>query len=490
MEDFPSLPRETNADVAASTSNYTNNEVPFLEWQTLSPELIFEILQHFLPAKLSLSQQASFPWYLGHICQSWRAVVISSPQFWNVLAIDLDQDGKFLPVRYIKRALELTKMSLERSTSYPISFRLSMSNPPLCPSQSSKRSMSAMYCHQILEALAAHCARWRDACLVLDVCMLPTLYLAAKNRLPILRSIKLTLSYKMKIQVVADPPVFQGVYSDLFANAPQLTHTSFNDLSLWKINWALVTVLHLTKLPLPHELSRISEASRLETLVITDPANLGHRMPSSGYTTTAITLPFLKILRTPTLDTLLKFKTPRLEELYTRNDLRPVAISRESGMDGYFSSLPDLRKLSICVVGTFDAQRIFRHMPPIIDLSIYAESADVLRLLSTSPRACQFQRLTFGLTSPCEYDGGNLISTIRRWESRAKGIGPFEELTHFTLELRLDQRPSRYHHQLPTLKLLVTEIEDHLRSQHIPWTIRLRDWKNLRVMDIPPFELW
>ena len=475
----------------SASGNHLNTEAPHTMWRDLSPELIFEILQYFLPVKLSAFQLALFPWYLGHICKSWRAAFISFPQFWNVLIVDLDQDGKSpIPLKHVKRALELTKMSLERSGAYPISFRLSMSNPPLCPLYSSKKNMSSIYGHQILEALVAHCARWRDAYLALHVCKLPTLYLGAKNRLPVLRSVKLTLSYKIKDQVVADSPIFQRTYGDLFTNAPQLTHTSFNNSSLWKTDWASMTVLHLSKPPLPHELPRFSEASRLETLVITDPPDVGSG--ASSYRTTLVTLlPSLKFLRTPMLDTLFLFKTPKLEELCTRNDLRPMAVSLEITVSGYFSSLANLRKLSIFVVGTVDAQWIFWHMPAVEDVSIYTESVDVLQLLSIAPRARQLQRLTFGLTSVCEYTRGNLMSMIQRWDRRAKGIGPFENLRHFALELPLDERRGRSRRRLPIPKLFVTNMEDYFRSQNgVNWTIGLHDWKNQCVMDIPPFELF
>jgi len=249
-----------------------------------------------------------------------------------------------------------------------------------------------------------------------------------------------------------------------------------------------MSVLYLSKPPLRHELRRISEASCLETLVITDPYDPGNGV--SSYRTSSITLPSLKLLRTPTLDTLLLFKTPKLEELYTRNDIRPLAISLEIDIYDYFSSLPNLRKLSIFVVSTVDARWIFWHMPAIEDLSVYTESVDVLQLLSIAPRARQLQRLTFGLTSVSEYTRGNLMSMIQQWGRQPKGIGPFEDLRHFTLELPLDERRGRSRHRLPIPKPFVTEMENYFRSQRGHWTIRLHDWNDQHVMDIPPFELW
>ncbi|KIL58340.1 hypothetical protein M378DRAFT_170685 [Amanita muscaria Koide BX008] len=88
-----------------------------MDWQTLAPELIFEILGKVLPGlTLPVIDPKLFPWYLGHICSSWRAVFKSSPRFWSALVIDLDGDGVEIPPNHrIERALLLTEMCIQQS---------------------------------------------------------------------------------------------------------------------------------------------------------------------------------------------------------------------------------------------------------------------------------------------------------------------------------------------------------------------------------------
>jgi hypothetical protein len=160
--------------------------------------------------KLSVHDPKSFPWYLGHICKTWRAVFLTSPRFWCTLNFRLPSQQK-LSLKHFERALELTMIGIQRSKSHPISFKFNL-NVPINEMSFDPR---AICCRKIFETIMAHSARWRDVSLAIPVNALRTLY-GVKHRLPMLRSIQARVLTKG----------IPTTYSDLFTDAPRLAHVS------------------------------------------------------------------------------------------------------------------------------------------------------------------------------------------------------------------------------------------------------------------------
>lgn len=174
-----------------------------MNWQTLAPELIFEILSKFLPGlTLHVTEPRYFPWYLGHICSSWRVVFKSSPQFWSAFVIDLDDAVRC----YFEHALLLTEMCIQQSQTHPLTFKFKFEGIPI-------NDFEFSLCHNLLKALMAQSTRWLNAYFCLPPSEASLLY-AVKTQLPILCAFRLTY------------PEFHNQdlqqFGDLFEDAPHV----------------------------------------------------------------------------------------------------------------------------------------------------------------------------------------------------------------------------------------------------------------------------
>ena len=132
-----------------SPSHYASN------WAC--PELIYEILTYCLSGvTLRTDAPRSFPWYLGHICQSWRSVFVSSPCFWDRFSFETHSMEE---ISLLQRTLALVELCIERTKDRPFSFdfRVSRIYDDIVPSP------------LLLETLVAHADRWRAACLMIDI---------------------------------------------------------------------------------------------------------------------------------------------------------------------------------------------------------------------------------------------------------------------------------------------------------------------------------
>ena len=151
-----------------SPSHYASN------WAC--PELIYEILTYCLSGvTLRTDAPRSFPWYLGHICQSWRSVFVSSPRFWDHFSFE------FLPTGNIRhqRALALLELCIERTKNRPFSFKFTV----VCHTRLSRL---------FLDTLVAHADRWRAACLIADGKKLRKSLNKAKGRFRQLHSLQIS----------------------------------------------------------------------------------------------------------------------------------------------------------------------------------------------------------------------------------------------------------------------------------------------------------
>ncbi|KAM6502608.1 hypothetical protein JOM56_002585 [Amanita muscaria] len=364
-------------------------------WHALAAELIFEILRYARPELIPVLNPRDFPWHLGHICSSWRAVFVSSSQFWNTLSIDLDskaKDRKIDPRPY-EHALDIVNVCVQRSKSRPLKFTYWMTLPVLYSSK--QRTRVSRYCRSILAVLVAHSERWQDIDLSIGPPQLATLY-SVRNKLPKLESVRLFLypqywvSKKLK-------QLREDAQTSLFANAPKLTRTYLMDHEAWRINWSSVTTIHLCDLELLEEvIATLKQTERLEEL------NLFGVHDDIPCTTAPVRLPYLKILYCGTVDLLLLFIAPELEELSIRHEFEtPAEI--EPAICKFFKISHRLRKLKLYTDFPEVVRMVFQHIPAVQELFLYGfEIPKQLRELSKLPKARELNAITLGFRSEME----------------------------------------------------------------------------------------
>ena len=276
-------------------------------WQSLAPELVFEIFRHFLPGlTLSVTEPKLFPWYLGQICGSWRSIFVSHAGFWSNLIVEAD----FYNVQRAKRALQILKLCLLRSNDQPLSFKLTY--VLFKASDDRSRRARKTLSKRCLNLLIGESTRRRDAYITIGEPELPILY-KIHHRLPMLRSVQIQLSDVDGV-VTLPPPI----YEDLFENAPQLRRLCIDKDPSWKVDRSGLTVIpSWSPSSVLDHLDILSRVSCLEELTI-----------RGEFTTTIlpntvppITLPFLKILRTDSEDVLFLFRTPPSHQAHAHCDV-------------------------------------------------------------------------------------------------------------------------------------------------------------------------
>jgi hypothetical protein len=262
-----------------SPSHYTAN------WLTLCPELIYEILTYCLSGvTLYTDAPRSFPWYLGHVCRSWRSVFVSSPRFWDHFSFEFRPMGKIR----LQRALALVKLCIERTKDHPFSFEFRVSRiyddtVPLSP---------------LLETLVAHADRWRAACLVADGNQLKSLT-RAKGRLGQLHSLEIGHFGW------SDP----RTPFDVFQDAPNLSRVWVTSNGHYQLPWSTLAALHVHVSRFAHSfLKNLDKTMCLEELVIT-----GRYVRPDVANTRPIELPSLRMLSVEYFPRDLHIKTPALK---------------------------------------------------------------------------------------------------------------------------------------------------------------------------------
>ena len=402
--------------------------------------------------KLSVTEPAQFPWYLGH-CSPWRDVFLSYPGFWRNFAICLE------PERYLSgepcaisdvdtdRALAILIACLPRTGNCPFSFELVLYSYDLC--HSSDQNSKSRCGLQILELLVGQSTRWHDAYIELHGSGLPVLYMV-KDKLPMLRSLRVAMWFPDEHGGSMDDP--SPTHADLFENTPQLRCLHLCEITSWRVDWSCLTVVHLWYPDtLEMHLGRLSRISRLEELNI-----YGRFRDLVLPGTASLTLPYLKILRIGCECIPLLFRTPILQEL---SIIRRIYIT-PSETNGSFSDiisiylpfLPHLTKLTLCTDNTRDVEALLQYMPTVSDLCLYfcasnyarlvsgrpAEyclytcTGSILRLLSECPKARCLKSLTVGLLQNDKYYLADIITWMKR-KSLPVGVHRFDKLEHLSL---------------------------------------------------------
>ncbi|KAK2465064.1 hypothetical protein APHAL10511_002872 [Amanita phalloides] len=257
--------------------------------QRIPSTIIYEILQYF-SAPLLTGRLDRFPWYLAHICSSWRIEFMSMRRnFWSEITIHLTRKEQ-------GRTLDVLDMFLECNLGYPFSFELHV-----------LRNASKSYITPIFDRIISESARWRRVTLRLGLGDMSPLY-HLKGKLEHLES----LEFFLEDNAVDYIP---EAFTDLFMSAPYLTRMHMLPLSTWNFNWPIVTVLHL-ELVQREEVARLplilSQAMQMETLSIHKHFQSGKNLPFHGL----VTLPNLTALDTDCFYLLQNMITPSLKELH------------------------------------------------------------------------------------------------------------------------------------------------------------------------------
>ncbi|KAJ6457514.1 hypothetical protein C8R47DRAFT_1164202 [Mycena vitilis] len=181
---------------------------------TLPNELVSEIFIHTLrpyPEFPDLTGPFSlFPTRLTHICQSWRAIALATPELWSAIS-SFDHDDEELE-------LHLFELWLQRSRSHPLS--ISLGSEESWPSE------------ELVDAIIPHRARWQFLNLNLGSEDLRIF----DGPMPLLQRLDLTLGGEA-------PPA-----SIVIHEVPLLRTVTVNDTAAWHIilPWPQLTSLTLS----------------------------------------------------------------------------------------------------------------------------------------------------------------------------------------------------------------------------------------------------
>ncbi|PFH46236.1 hypothetical protein AMATHDRAFT_8063 [Amanita thiersii Skay4041] len=205
----------------------------------IPPEILCEVLSYF-STTLIVNRTSSFPWYLGHICASWRATFLSMHQFWtridiNLLSWSLEPVEELTALSY--HAFELVQMFLERTQGRLFAFRYQ------APYNSALQMdpLETRRDHQILHALADCSDRWVGASLSLYESDLHILQ-PVKGRLPHLRMLE--THYLVEDNRELDHP-----YIDVFRDVA-LEHVYLVRPMSWAIDYTGLSSLYIGELRL------------------------------------------------------------------------------------------------------------------------------------------------------------------------------------------------------------------------------------------------
>ncbi|KAF8329645.1 hypothetical protein F5887DRAFT_1003976 [Amanita rubescens] len=256
-----------------------------------------------------------FPWYLGHICRSWRSVFISSPRFWDRFIIDASVAAAFKA----ERALTLVELCIKRTKDQPFSFRFNELIFDL--------KVTSYMC-QAMKTLVAHADRWSAASVkIKGFGGVEELLLKAKHRFRQLHTLYIS--------------IFPGIshHLDLFEDAPNLTRVYTTDH--YRLRWSSLTVLHISSHTFVKLYEQFDKMTCLQELVIR-----GTPLQRERVLQTPVEIPSLKILYVKHYYPLSFIRAPSLETLHL-GDILPVL--RRTAVETFVRGVSHLRTLSFNV---------------------------------------------------------------------------------------------------------------------------------------------
>jgi hypothetical protein len=197
-------------------------------------EILCEIFTYLSSSPLRIRQSHEFPWYLGKVCSRWRALFFSMRStFWRKIEIDWHYYNRRDHLR-ITRFFERVKMILAffLSRTQGESFSFSLFREDSYPNEHK-------HVQWVLKDLVNHSRQWDEAfirCKSSDVYLIRS----AKGHLPLLKRLEVIMpSYASLFDDM-------GSYSDIFRDAPLLTHVVVEDISMWEFNWSSLTTFDIS----------------------------------------------------------------------------------------------------------------------------------------------------------------------------------------------------------------------------------------------------
>ena len=365
-------------------------------WAMLYPELIYDILTYCFPGDtLSVGTPSTFPWYLGHICQSWRSVFISSPRFWDRFAFQA-LGVEMATISRLERALALVQLCIERTTDHPFSFSFKAMMYAMEVPQS-------LYAIQILETLVVHADRWRAAYFVADPDGLQGSLAKAKGRFGQLRTLQICIPLGVSYHHIA---------SDLFEDAPNLTRVYATDYH--RLRWSSVTVLHIELAPRSaHRFyAELEHMISLEELVVRG-LSLRHDLAN-----VPVELPSLKTFSVDHYFPLSLIKAPSLERLYLANALLGADTQ---AVETFLRGVNHLNILSFDAVRNVDLATIIGFTPELDHLILAGQISSLDALRSLVSRS--IKRINIGVRTPSSTPSSvstmhQLTNIVESWEKR------------------------------------------------------------------------
>ncbi|KAJ7677038.1 hypothetical protein DFH06DRAFT_617394 [Mycena polygramma] len=238
------------------------------------PELLGDIFA------LTLSSHKHPPWYLGHVCRSWRLAALTYPHLWSSIALHHSSRPRF----------PLIETLLQRSSNAPLN--VSWNGTPID--------------HPSKDAVLANCSRWRSLYLdarVADISDFGWLQPVC-GRLTALQTLSLSR------------PGPNVILPDIFSTAPMLREVSLADWYFPVISpsvvipWGQITTYRgaydtSTQRKILMAAPNVAECSL---------RFVGARQPHEN---TPITLPYLRRLCVERTGSLRHLTTPLLEELFS-----------------------------------------------------------------------------------------------------------------------------------------------------------------------------
>ncbi|KAJ7784613.1 hypothetical protein B0H16DRAFT_1877035 [Mycena metata] len=273
----------------------------------MPPELLCEIFAWTLLDASANAAKAKPPWYLGHVCQSWRHAAVSHPALWASIVIDCampTDDTLLLPAKAI-RLLSRTEVQLLRSGDVDLDIRLLNVGSNVNP--------------RIVDMVLPHCRRWRSLTFSVQrntECALHWLR-PVDGRLDRLETLRLVDAEK-------------AVIPDIFSTAPNLRKVFLNNWQFSRhsptivIPWGQITHYHGYD-TLERQLNILRSAPNLVECAVSSRHNFNDEDPPHG---NQIVLPCLHRLRMEPADTLAHITAPSVQEVSLRlfNPLAPLLL--------------------------------------------------------------------------------------------------------------------------------------------------------------------
>ncbi|PFH48066.1 hypothetical protein AMATHDRAFT_6153 [Amanita thiersii Skay4041] len=391
--------------------------------QSAPVELIHETLSHFI-ATIHAHDPAPFPWFLGHICRSWRYAFFSMRPFWSKIDIDM---GKLLllsaetadktpSLTHYDRTCDVVKFYLDIHWDKPLCFHFAMGG---------NHTAQELACiTRLLLMLAGNSKRWQDATLTLVPEQFRSIFqISREGSLPLLT----TLNVGVPSENLIAAWDHSHELASLFVNAPRLTEIELCNRVPWNISWSSITKLHLHDVIGSMDVVEIlRQTTNLELLHIQNSNTYELPTPAPrGDTTsrTPVLLPKLKVLATCGYSILMHLKAPVLESVYTLGSFKlgeqvPSLLIRSSCRP---------KELMLLACRAIDAWEVLLSAPTITHLAFgnIDDLGCILRLLVENSHVLPQLRMLVTNTNMTLNDITDLSTFLSTWTKGVSGDSRF-----------------------------------------------------------------